>query len=99
MIKDIFKFLLFFFLFLFLVFFNSSIFYVFPWGILPIMLIVIVYNAFEKPNYFFGIMLAFMGGILIDIYSSGYIFGLYSICLSFLAISLKLLINKYVRVF
>ncbi|MDD4409958.1 MAG: hypothetical protein PHW52_04905 [Candidatus Pacebacteria bacterium] len=99
MIRDILKFLLFFIVFLLLTFFDSSFSNGFSLGMMPILLIIAVYNFFEKSSYFFGIFIAFIGGIMIDIYPSPYFFGLYALSFSFLSICIKLLVDRYVRVF
>lgn len=99
MIKDVFKFLIFAIIFSLLIFWQSSLFYSWGWGFLPLVLIVIVVNFLEKPNSNFGISISFLAGFLLDIYSSVYFFGFYAMIFSLIAIVLKLIVYKYVRIF
>lgn len=99
MIKEIFKFLLFAVIFFLLIFWQSSLFYFWGWGFLPLVLIVAWLSFSEKPNSSFSIYVAFMAGFLLDIYSSVYFFGFYALVFSMVAIILKLIVYRYVKVF
>lgn len=97
MIKKVVKFLLLFFVICLSILFGSAFSSVF--GPVLALVLMIGYNFFEGADHFFGIFLAFMGGMAMDIYSSVHFLGLYAVSACFLSIVMKLLIDRYVRVF
>ena len=78
---------------------QTSFFVHFPiLGIIPnyILILVIFWNFFEKPNSSFGLYNAALGGLFIDIFSSRPI-GFYILILLSLAILIKLIFKRYVQ--
>lgn len=67
-------------------------------GIIPnlILILVIIWNFLEKPTNYFGFLLAFLGGLFSDIFSSRPI-GFNILILIGLVILIKLIFRKYVR--
>ena len=68
------------------------------WGMIPnlILISVFLWILFEKPESNFGIYNAFIGGFLLDIFSERLI-GFNILILLIMAIFLKIILNKYVR--
>lgn len=67
------------------------------WGFYPnfLLLAVIFINLFEKADCSFGLIAAFWGGFLSDIFSSSSIGYHILICLAF-SLAIKLIIKRYV---
>lgn len=61
-------------------------------------LFVLVYNLLELSKQWTGIIIALWAGILIDIYASTFFFGFYAIVLMGLAMLIKVIISRYVRI-
>jgi rod shape-determining protein MreD len=99
MIREIIKYIISGMLFLFCIFWQAGIPEFMSLGPLPILIMVLVYNFFEKPDKVLGILIAFTGGFLIDVYLSPHPLGIYALILSLSAAIVKLLVDKYVRVF
>lgn len=76
----------------FLIYFNIL-------GIVPniILILVILINLFEKPEQNLGLYSAFIGGFFLDIFSSNFI-GFYILISAGIAIFLKFILRKYVRI-
>ena len=68
------------------------------WGMIPnfILLLVLVWNFFEDPESSFGIYNAFVAGFFLDIFSDRLI-GFNILILVVVAIVLKIILNRYVR--
>ena len=98
MIKRILKFLLSAFVLYLLIVLESSIFHLSFLSFLLGLIFVIAFNVIESPSKSTGIFVALWAGLLIDIYSSVFFFGFYSIVLMAIAILLKLFIVRYVRI-
>ncbi|MCK9578323.1 hypothetical protein M0R01_02395 [bacterium] len=77
---------------------QSSIFPLGYLGFILGILFVLIFNLIEKSSSYSGVFVALWAGILIDIYSSSFFFGFYSIILMALAIIIKIVISKYVRI-
>ncbi|MFH1780560.1 MAG: rod shape-determining protein MreD [bacterium] len=67
------------------------------WGMIPnfILISILLINVLEKPQNNIGILAGFIGGFLLDVFSS-HLIGFYA--LSFLAVSffIKIIFRKYV---
>lgn len=98
MIKRILKFLLSAFVLYLLIVLESSIFHLSFLSFILGLIFVITFNVIESPSKSTGIFVALWAGLLIDIYSSVFFFGFYSIVLMAIAILLKLFIVRYVRI-
>jgi len=68
-------------------------------GIVPnlILITVILWNFFEKPKDYSGLYGAAIGGFFLDIFSNRFV-GFYILISLALAIIIKLVIRKYVRI-
>ncbi len=68
-------------------------------GIVPnlVLISVVLWNLFEKSKNYFGLYAAFIGGFFLDIFSSRFI-GFYVLILFALAIFIKLIFKRYVRI-
>jgi len=68
-------------------------------GIVPnlILIIVILWNFFEKPKNYSGLYIAVIGGFFLDIFSNRFI-GFYILISLTLAIIIKLVLRKHVRI-
>mgnify|MGYP001583865736 CR=1 FL=1 len=68
------------------------------WGIFPnfILILTLLINVFEKPQKNTGIFAGFIGGFLLDIFSSNLI-GFYTLILLTLSFLIKIIFRKYVR--
>lgn len=68
-------------------------------GIVPnlILIVVILWNFFEKPKNYCGLYSAVIGGFFLDIFSNRFI-GFYILILLALAIIIKLVLRKHVRI-
>ena len=98
MIKSILKFFFLAFLFYFLYFFQMSFlpfFNVFQFNF--VVLLVLLINIFEDPKSNTGLYCAFFAGILSDIFSP-YFFGLTTVILLSVAILIKFILLRYVRI-
>ncbi|MFH1423847.1 MAG: rod shape-determining protein MreD [Candidatus Nealsonbacteria bacterium] len=67
------------------------------WGIVPnfILISAVLINVFEKPQKNTGIIAGFIGGLFLDIFSSGFI-GFYALILPALSFLIKIIFRKYV---
>jgi len=67
-------------------------------GIIPnlVLITVILLNLFEQPKSYTGLISAFLGGFFLDIFSENFI-GFYVLILVGLAISIKFIFKKYVK--
>lgn len=67
-------------------------------GLVPnlILISVILFNLLEKPENKFGLMAAFLGGFLMDVYSS-HIFGIYAAAYLAIAVFIKYFLRQYVK--
>jgi len=98
MIKQVIKFLIIGIFFYLIIIIQASIFYfTFP-SLLLITLFILGYNLLESPSQKTGIFIALWAGLLIDIYSSTFFFGFYSIIFMAITIFLKSFISRYVRI-
>ncbi len=68
-------------------------------GIVPnlVLISVVLWNLFEKSKNYFGLYIALIGGFFLDIFSNRLI-GFYILILFALAIFLKLVFKRYVRI-
>lgn len=68
-------------------------------GIIPnfVLIVVILWNFFEQPKSDLGIYSALIGGFFIDVFSSRPI-GFYILILVILAIFIKFILKKHVRI-
>jgi len=66
-------------------------------GITPnfILILVLLINVFEKPQKNTGLLAGFIGGFLLDVFSSNFI-GFYSFIILVLAFLIKIIFRKYV---
>lgn len=62
----------------------------------PIFIIVILVNFIEKSEGFFGIFLAIIGGLFLDVFSAGFI-GRNVLILLGLSLIIKFTLRRYVR--
>jgi len=91
------KILFYFFLFYFLILFQTS-FLIHFWITFNLILILVIFlNLIEKPEKEDGVISAFFGGFFLDIFSEKVI-GFHILILISLAIFLKLIFKKYVRI-
>jgi len=67
------------------------------WAFNLILIAVILINLFEGPEENFGILSAFLGGFFLDIFSEHFI-GFYVLILIGLALFIKLIFKRYVRI-
>jgi len=69
------------------------------WGIIPnfILILVIFWNFFENSKKFLGLHNALIGGFFLDIFSNR-IIGFYILILLAVAVFIKLVIKKHVRI-
>lgn len=84
----------------FLVLLQASFFVHFAiWGVFPdlVLILIIIWNVFEKPKNYLGLYIAFIGGFFLDIFSSSFI-GYNILILMVLIILIKLIFRRYVRV-
>jgi len=67
------------------------------WGIIPnfILISALLINVFEKPQKNTGMLAGFIGGFLLDIFSSNPI-GFYALILLTLSFLIKIIFRKYV---
>lgn len=67
-----------------------------------IFIFIIIINLFEKPQNFFGFFSAFIGGFFLDVFSEGFVgidfFGFYILISMAIAIFIKFVLKKYVRI-
>ncbi|MDD5639703.1 MAG: hypothetical protein PHR47_02810 [Candidatus Pacebacteria bacterium] len=98
MIKQVVKFLLIAIFLYLLIMIQTSIFYFSCLSFWLTILIVLGFNIFESSKQETGIFVALWAGLLIDIYSSTFFFGFYSIILMIIAVFVKLFIARYVRI-
>lgn len=85
-------------LFYFLILLQTSFLVQFNvFGVIPnfILILVIFINLFEKPKSYSGVFAGFVGGLFLDIFSSG-IIGFHLLILLGIAIFIKLILRKYV---
>ena len=99
MIREILRFVLFVTIFLSAIFFSTVFKNESIWVLISATILLFIYNFLEKPNHSLGIIMAFAGGLFIDVYLSSYFLGLFALIFAFLAIIVKLLVNKYVKIF
>jgi len=68
-------------------------------GIVPnlVLISVVFWNLFEKSKNYFGLYAALIGGLFLDIFSNRFI-GFYILILFTLAIFLKIVFKRYVRI-
>lgn len=68
-------------------------------GIVPnlVLISVVLWNLFEKSKNYFGLYAALIGGLFLDIFSNRFI-GFYILISFALAIFLKLVFKRYVRI-
>ena len=68
-------------------------------GIVPnlVLISVVLWNLFEKSKNYSGLYAALIGGFFLDIFSSRFI-GFYVLILFTLAIFIKLIFKRYVRI-
>jgi rod shape-determining protein MreD len=68
-------------------------------GIVPnlVLISVILWNLFEKSKNYFGLYAALIGGLFLDIFSNRFI-GFYILISLALAVFLKLVFKRYVRI-
>jgi len=62
-----------------------------------ILIAVILITVFERPEKNLGIFLAFIGGFFLDIFSENFI-GFHILVLVILALLIKFILRKYVRI-
>jgi len=62
-----------------------------------ILISVIIWNIIEKPGTSFGLLNAVIGGFYLDLFSTR-MFGLHIITLLVLAVFIKFVLKKYVRI-
>lgn len=66
-------------------------------GFSLVLISVILINLFEKLENYSGLLSAFLGGFFLDIFSENFI-GLYILILLLLAIFIKFILKRYVRI-
>ncbi len=68
------------------------------WGMIPNLILILIFFwiLFEDPESSFGIYNAFVAGFFLDIFSN-WLIGFNILILVILALFLKLILNKYVR--
>ena len=66
------------------------------WGINIVFIGLIIWNILENEKDKFGIYLAIIGGFFLDVFSTSFI-GFNVLILFLIAVVLKLIFNKYVR--
>ena len=71
-------------------------FSIFGWIPNLLLLLVILWNIFEDPESKLGVHIAFISGFFLDVFSNR-IIGFNILILVIVAIFLKLILNKYVR--
>ena len=84
----------------FLILFQTSFFVHFPiFNIVPnyALILIVLWNLFEDSKKKFGIGLAFLGGFLLDVFSSHFL-GFNVLILVATALAIKIIVKKYVRV-
>jgi len=62
-----------------------------------ILILIILWNLFEKRKDYFGVVNGFIGGFFLDIFSNHFV-GFYILIFVGLAIFIKLIFKKYVRI-
>jgi len=66
-----------------------------------VLILIIVFNILEKSEEKLGILSAFLGGFFLDIFSIGsqnLFFGFYTLLSLILALFIKLILKRYVRI-
>jgi rod shape-determining protein MreD len=68
------------------------------YGTIPnfVIIFVILLNFFEKPEKKLGIVLGFLAGLFLDIFSSSF-FGFYTLILSAISFFIKYVLKSYLR--
>ncbi len=98
--KNIIVFLLIGFLFYFLAIVQISFFSLFEFFLFKInfsLLLFLLICLLEESNKLLGIFCAFWAGLFLDIFSSSYFFGFFTVLLMVLAVIIKLFLYRYVK--